>query len=63
MRYNSPLKPENGDAIIVGASRLEQIKETLRATNAGPLKLESAKRIDEMWQKIEHEAPLDNFHR
>lgn len=33
--YNSPLKPEFGDAIIVGASRLEQFEQTLEGLKVG----------------------------
>lgn len=61
--YNSPLKPEYGDAIIVGARNTEQLAETLASVQAGPLSESAVKRIDDMWKKIEHEAPLDNFNR
>lgn len=60
--FNSPLKKENGDAIIFGASRMEQVKETLGYIKAGSLSEKALKGIDEVWKKIEHEAPLDNFH-
>ncbi|KJX95831.1 aldehyde reductase like protein [Zymoseptoria brevis] len=63
VRYNSPLKKEQGDAIIIGASRLEQLKETLDSINGGPLSDKAAKKIDEVWKTIEHEAPLDNYHK
>ena len=61
--YNSPLKPENGDGIIVGASNLEQLKQTMEGLKAGPLPEEAVKRIDHLWKTIEHEAPLDNYNR
>ena len=61
--FNSPLKHENGDAIIVGASSFQQIKETLGYVKKGPLSENAVKRIDEVWQKIEHEAPLDNYNK
>nr|POF12839.1 oxidoreductase siro [Quercus suber] len=35
--YNSALKPENGDGIIIGASSDEQLKETLEKLEHGPL--------------------------
>ena len=63
VRYNSPLKPEHGDAIIVGASRLEQLEQTMEGLKAGPLPDEAVKRIDHVWTTIEHEAPLDNYNR
>ena len=61
--FNSPLKREYGDGIIVGASSIEQLKETLRYVTSGPLSEKAVKAIDEVWKTIEHEAPLDNFHR
>ncbi|KAK3686807.1 hypothetical protein LTR37_019440 [Vermiconidia calcicola] len=60
--FNSPLKRENGDAIIFGASSFKQLDETLKYVTAGPLSENAVKRIDEVWKTIEHEAPLDNYH-
>lgn len=61
--YNSPLKKEYGDGIIIGARNLDQLQETLTSVNNGTLSKNAVKRIDEVWKTIEHEAPLDNFHR
>lgn len=63
VKYNSALKPEHGDAIIIGASKVGQLKETLTDINAGPLSDQAVRRIDEIWKTIEHEAPLDNYHQ
>ena len=60
--YNSDLKPEHGDAIIVGASKKEQLAQTLEGVKAGPLSKEAVAGIDKVWETIKHEAPLDNFH-
>ncbi len=46
--WHSALKIENGDAVIVGASKAAQLEETLTAIEAGPLDEKSAKRIDEI---------------
>ncbi|KXT07402.1 hypothetical protein AC578_414 [Pseudocercospora eumusae] len=62
VRYSSPLKPEHGDAMIIGASNVEQLKETLSSINCGPLSENAVKRIDQLWETIKHEAPLDIFH-
>ena len=62
VKYNSPLKPEQGDAIIIGARNLAQLKQTLSGINAGPLSDDVVKKIDGVWKTIEHEAPLDNYH-
>lgn len=61
VKYNSPLKEENGDAIIIGARNHEQLKQTLEGVNAGPLSDEVVKKIADVWKTIEHEAPLDNY--
>ncbi|KAK5117596.1 hypothetical protein LTR62_005018 [Meristemomyces frigidus] len=63
VKYNSPLKAEYGDAIIIGATSLEQLKQTLGSVGKGPLSERAAGRIDELWAEIEGEAPLDNYHR
>ncbi|OAP64159.1 hypothetical protein AYL99_00131 [Fonsecaea erecta] len=61
--YNCPLKPEYGDAIIVGASTVEQLEQTLTGIEKGPLSSKACEGIDKIWEEIKHEAPLDNFSR
>ncbi|KAI1608491.1 aldehyde reductase [Exophiala viscosa] len=61
--YNSPLSNEHGDGIIIGASRKEQLEQTLEGIKKGKLSDKAAKSIDEIWEEIKHEAPLDNFSR
>lgn len=63
VRYNSSLKQEHGDGIIIGASKLEQLLQTLESINSGPLSQKAAERIDKIWEKIKDDAPLDNYHR
>ncbi|KAK0334890.1 hypothetical protein LTR59_013640 [Friedmanniomyces endolithicus] len=62
VKFNSPLSADRGDAIILGAGGLEQLKETLETINQGPLSEKAVKAIDELWEGIKHEAPLDNYH-
>ena len=59
--YNSPLSNQYGDAIIVGASRLEQLRESLAWFQKGPLPEGAVKGIDAVWESIKDEAGLDNF--
>lgn len=59
--YNSPLKKENGDAIIIGASSHEQLEGTLSGIEKGKLSDKAVQGIDQIWEEIKHEAPLDNF--
>ncbi|MCJ1285308.1 hypothetical protein MMC26_004648 [Xylographa opegraphella] len=59
--FNSILRPEYGDGIILGGSRPAQLEQTLQALHEGPLKPEIAKKIDSVWEAVKHEAPIDNF--
>lgn len=59
--FNSPLNIKYGDAIIFGASKLDQVSETLRWLKAGPLPQKTVQKIDELWKTIEKDAPLDNY--
>ncbi|MCJ1429377.1 hypothetical protein MMC29_007291 [Sticta canariensis] len=62
VRYNSVLAAEHGDAIIIGSSSVEQLKQTLDALAQGPLEPSIVKRIDQVWETVKHEAPVDNYH-
>ena len=62
VRYNSVLKPEHGDAIILGASREKQLEQTLLTIEKGPLPRDIVARIDQVWETVKAEAPTDNFH-
>jgi len=55
--YHSALKPDYGDTLILGASRPEQIAESVAGLKEGPLRSESAKAIDEIWGLVENDAP------
>jgi aflatoxin B1 aldehyde reductase len=59
--YHSALKKENGDAVILGATKISQLEETLENIEGGPLDEKTAGRVDDIWNKVEHEAPLDNY--
>ena len=60
--YNSMLKPEFGDGIIIGASRTQQLEQTLHDIEEGPLEASIAKRIDIVWDLVKDQAPIDNYH-
>ena len=62
VRFNSLLKPEYGDAIILGATNGKQLKETLAGIVKGPLEEGVAKRVDKIWEDVKEEAPIDNYH-
>ena len=61
LAYSSLLKNELGDAVIVGASRVEQLQQTLDALKHGPLSEEIVEKINGIWKSIEQDAPFDNL--
>lgn len=60
--FHSALDPAKGDALIVGASRPEQLEQTLAGIEKGPLSDEIVEHIRAIWPSIKDAAPLDNFH-
>jgi aflatoxin B1 aldehyde reductase len=59
--YHSPLKASQGDGLIIGGRNVEQVQQTIDGLKRGPLKDEVVKIIDDIWEKVKHEAPLDNY--
>ncbi|KAJ3028563.1 hypothetical protein HDV00_010178 [Rhizophlyctis rosea] len=56
-RYHSALSADKGDALIVGASKPEQLEETLGGLENGPLPGEVVRRIEGVWEVVKGEAP------
>ena len=59
--YHSALKREEGDGVIIGASKIEQLEETLKAIEAGPLDNRTAERASAIWEEVKGDAPRDNW--
>ena len=59
--YHSAIKPELGDSVILGASKIEQITQTVEGVKRGPLKPEVVRGIDEIWESVKQDAITDNF--
>ena len=59
--FHSALKGEKGDGCIIGASRPAQLVETLGDLSAGPLPEGAVRRIEEVWERVKDEAPVDNY--
>lgn len=57
--YHSALRKKNGDGIVIGASTIEQLEETLMAIEVGPLDAETAERASDVWEMVRGEAPRD----
>ena len=60
--FNSILKPEHGDGIILGATAVLQLEETLKSLEQGPLPESAVTKIDRIWELVKDEAHLDNYH-
>ena len=60
--YNSILKPEHGDGIIIGASAVQQLDETLKSLEQGPLPESVVTKIDRIWELVKDEAHVDTYH-
>lgn len=60
--FHSALKTEYDDAIIIGGKNHDQVSDTLNAFKEGPLPNSVVAEIENIWQSIKDEAPLDNFH-
>ncbi|KAF1928316.1 aflatoxin B1 aldehyde reductase member 2 [Didymella exigua CBS 183.55] len=52
---------EEGDGVIFGASKLSQIEQTAGGIKKGKLSAEALKSIDQLWESVKAEAPVDNF--
>ncbi|OAL04347.1 Aldo/keto reductase [Phaeosphaeriaceae sp. SRC1lsM3a] len=52
---------ENG--VIIGASRHEQIEQTIGAIKKGKLSEEAVKGIEGIWESVKEVAPVDNYNK
>ncbi|KAK1750330.1 putative oxidoreductase [Echria macrotheca] len=59
--WHSKLNGDLGDAIIIGARNVEQMRETVDWAKKGPLSPGAVRKIDEIWESVKADAPLDNF--
>ncbi|KAJ3183173.1 hypothetical protein HDU85_002199 [Gaertneriomyces sp. JEL0708] len=59
--YHSALKPELGDGIILGATKVEQLEQTIQGLENGPLPTEAVAAIEKVWDVVKKDAPLNNL--
>lgn len=60
VKFHSGLK--EGDGVIIGASSIAQLEETLAALEQGPLSEVAVEKIEKIWTLVEPDAPLDVVH-
>lgn len=56
--HHSALKRELGDAVIIGASSYQHLKENLKACDGGPLPDDVVQVFEEIWPLAEPVAPF-----
>lgn len=61
MVWNSALRVEGGDVVVLGASSAAQLENTILEVEKGKLEESVVQRLDEMWKEIDKDAPGDNF--
>ncbi|KAK4114771.1 aflatoxin B1 aldehyde reductase member 3 [Canariomyces notabilis] len=59
--YHSKLDGGFGDAVVLGARKHEQLRQTVEMIKKGPLSDAAVGRIDRIWEDIKGDAWLDNF--
>ena len=57
LAYHSMLNVERGDAILIGASKLEHLKQNIDTIKAGPLPEDLVAAFDTAWQISKGESP------
>ncbi|MBR3294041.1 MAG: aldo/keto reductase [Oscillospiraceae bacterium] len=57
LAYHSMLKGERGDAILVGASKLQHLKQNMDTLKAGPLPAELVDVFEQAWKMTRGDSP------
>lgn len=61
VNHHSMLKPEFGDAIVFGATKLSQMTQTCTYLRAGPLSDQAAKKIDALWETVSNDSTINHY--
>lgn len=61
VRYHSALKVNFGDEMILGSTTASQLEEALAELELGPLEPWVVAQIEDLWQLIKDDAPVDNL--
>jgi aflatoxin B1 aldehyde reductase len=59
--FHSGLDARLGDALVIGASSLNQVKQTVAALRNGPLPENVAEQIADLWEIVKNDAVTNNF--
>ncbi|KAF4633955.1 hypothetical protein G7Y89_g4159 [Cudoniella acicularis] len=58
--FHSALRPEYGDAVVIGVSSCEQLSQNLDIAEAGPLVDTLAQKIEDVWMNAKRVAPTNH---
>lgn len=59
--FHSALDAGLGDGLVIGASSLNQVKQTAAALRDGPLPDKVVKQISDLWEVVKNDAVANNF--
>lgn len=59
--HNSILDGSKGDTVVVGASSLAQLRQTVAAVRRGPVSAAAQEKIQAVWESVKQDALLGNI--
>jgi aflatoxin B1 aldehyde reductase len=59
--FNSHVRADLGDAVIFGASKESQYRDTVNWLRKGPVSESARENIDKVWDLVKKDAIWDNF--
>lgn len=59
--HSSILDGSKGDTVIIGASSLAQLRQTVAAIRRGPVSAAAQEKIQAVWESVKQDAFLDNI--
>jgi len=59
--WNSALKAELGDAVVLGATSAKQLRNTIEEIQKGPLEAWVVAKLDALWKTVEKLAAVCGF--
>lgn len=61
VRFHSILRGDLGDEILISGNTTAQVEEALIELEKGPLEAWVADKIDDLWELVKDDAPVDNL--
>uniref|UniRef100_A0ABM5EKB2 Aflatoxin B1 aldehyde reductase member 2-like isoform X2 n=1 Tax=Pogona vitticeps TaxID=103695 RepID=A0ABM5EKB2_9SAUR len=55
--HHSKLQGDRGDAVIIGMSNMDQLRENLQGSEEGPLQPRVVEAFDQAWRLVAHDCP------